>query len=81
MKSRLRKLLDVPSVLTLWALLAISLALTCASALIGSPRLIWLAITTLLLILLNALNHIRIGARIGSLQGKGVRRRTRDTEK
>ncbi len=76
-RSKLRALLDAPSDLMLRMMTVIALVITCVLALTGSPRLIWMVLTSLALILLTALNRIRISVRVRRMQGTARRKRRR----
>ncbi len=72
-KELLHKLLDSPSVWCLRILAAVAIVSTCVLALMRSPRVVWMALTTVLIILLNGINHLRIRARVKRLKGAVVR--------
>jgi len=63
----LRTLLDAPSVWCIRLLSAASLIVTCALAFARSPRTVWAASASVLLLLLGAVNHLRIQSRIKRL--------------
>ena len=71
----LREAFDVRSTWTLWILIGLGLAVTSVLALTRSPRMPWAALSTLLLILLNGINHLRILWRLKSLHGRALRRK------
>ena len=65
----LQTLLDTPSVWCIRLLCALSLIVTCSLAFARSPRTVWSIITSLLLLLLSAVNRLRIHNRIKLLVG------------
>jgi len=73
----LKKLLDAPSVWCITLLCAVSLIVTCALAFARSPRTAWAVLATVLLILLSAVNHLRIRVRVKRLSGVGRRPKRR----
>ncbi len=74
-RSSLRKLLDVPSVWGLRILCVASLIVTCVLAVMRSRRLVWVALSTVLLLLLMAVNHVRIRRKIKRTNGVVLRRK------
>ena len=69
----LRVILDAPSIWCFRILCAISLAVTCALAIARSARVGWTALTTLLLILLGAINRLRIRSKFKRAPGTARR--------
>lgn len=69
----LQTLLDAPSVWCIRLLCLLSLAATCALAYAHSQRTVWLVITSVLLLLLGAVNRLRIHNRVKRLAGSGKR--------
>lgn len=70
---RLRKALDVPSMWGLRILSAVSLAVTCALAFSHSKRTAWAALATVLLLLLGAVNRVRISRKLKPAPGTAIR--------
>ena len=60
-------LLDAPSVWCIRLLCALSLIVTCALAFARSPRTAWAVMTSVLLLLLSAVNRLRIHNRVKRL--------------
>ena len=80
----LRKLLDAPSVWCIRLLCAASLIVTCVLAFARSPRVAWAAIATVLLLLLSAVNRVRVYGRVKRISGSARRpkhSRRRETPK
>jgi len=69
----LHKLLDAPSVWCFRILCAASLAATCALAFARPARTGWMALTSLLLLLLSAVNRRRIRGKIKRAPGAARR--------
>jgi hypothetical protein len=65
----LQTVLDAPSVWCIRLLCVLSLTVTCALAFAHSPRMAWAAITSVLLLLLSAVNRLRIQNRVKRLAG------------
>ena len=66
-------LLDAPSVWCIRLLCALSLTVTCSLAFARSPRTVWSIIASLLLLLLSAVNRLRIHNRVKRLAGTARR--------
>ena len=73
----LQKLLDAPSTWCIRLLCVVSILVTCALAFARSPRTAWAALTSVLLLLLGAVNHLRIHNRVKRLSAT-ARRPKRD---
>jgi len=69
----LQKLLDAPSVWCIWLLCALSLIATCVLAFLRPPRAIWAAGVFVSLLLLSAVNRLRIRNRIKYLSATARR--------
>jgi len=63
----IQSLLDAPSVWCIRLLCALSLMVTCALAFARSPRTAWAIIASVLLVLLSAVNRLRIHNRVKRL--------------
>ena len=78
-KELLHKLLDSPSVWCLRILAAVGIIATCVLALTRSPRVVWMALTTVLIILLSGVNHLRIRSKVKHLKGAVIRHKRNGT--
>ncbi|MCL2810605.1 MAG: hypothetical protein FWD25_01795 [Clostridia bacterium] len=65
----IQKVLDAPSVWCIRLLCALSLIVTCALAFAHSPRTAWAVIASVSLLLLSAVNRLRIHSRVKRLSG------------
>ena len=74
MRSKLpQKLFDAPSVWCIRLLCALALIATCALALSRSPRTVWAGGVFVLLLLLSAVNRLRIRNRVKCLSATARR--------
>jgi hypothetical protein len=76
-RALLRKTLDPGSIWCLRILAAAGVVATGALALARSPRMGWMAMAALMLLLLNGVNQLRIRARIKRVRGTASRPRKR----